>query len=382
MFEFDMIQCGMIVLFLMILGEVVSRWMKAAIPAILVSALLYLGAVWGGLVPNTLVKTSGITHLTSIAMMIVIVNMGASINLKELMANWKVVSLAAISYFLQIATMIFVLSLLFDRNMAIASLPGGASVALMVQEKARTLGYDHVALLSAMLLSIKGMVSCPVASMVVRREVNRRKREGICAEGSNGLEKDLVDSGCALRTESSNMALFRFFLVIWIASRLEIMTGLSKYVYCLVLGVLLTRLGFLYVNIMDQSKSHGMLMLMMTTMVLEGFSTATPEMFKQMLLPVACVLLVELLSIALNSQLFGRFFGFSREMSFVICQNIMVGFPLNLMLAQDIIEMLVKDPSEKEVLQREIATRMVIAGFTSVTFLSTITMGMLVSWIR
>ena len=100
------------------------------------------------------------------------------------------------------------------------------------------------------------------------------------------------------------------------------------------------------------------------------------------MLPVACVLLVELLSIALNSQLFGRFFGFSREMSFVICQNIMVGFPLNLMLAQDIIEMLVKDPSEKEVLQREIATRMVIAGFTSVTFLSTITMGMLVSWVR
>ena len=382
MFEFDMIQCGVIVLILMVLGEKVSHKMKAAIPAILVSALLYMAAVWTGLVPNTLVKTSGLITLTTVAMMFVILNMGASINLKELMDNWKVVALAAISYFCQIAITVLVISLLFNRNMAIGCLPGGASVALMVQERARNLGYDEVILLSAMLISVKGLVSCPLASVFVKKEVKRRLAEGITINKEEVWENSLELSAAGIKTESSFAALCRFFLAAWLASRLEMMTGVSRYVFCLVLGVLLTRMGFLYKNIMDQTKSHGMLMLMMTTMVLEGFSTATPEMFKQMLLPVACVLLVELLSIALNSQLFGRFFGFSREMSFVICQNIMVGFPLNLMLAQDIIEMLVKDPGEKEVLQREIATRMVIAGFTSVTFLSTITMGMLVSWIR
>ena len=60
----------------------------------------------------------------------------------------------------------------------------------------------------------------------------------------------------------------------------------------------------------------------------------------------------------------------------------MVGFPLNMMLAQDIIGFLVKDPEEQNVLNVEIATRMVIAGFTSVTFLSTVTMGVLVGFIR
>ena len=156
MFEFDMVQCGAIVLFLMVVGEIVSHRMKAAIPAILVSALLYMGAVWAGIVPNTLVRTSGLTTLTGISMMFVILNMGASINLKELMANWKVVALAAISYFCQIFTTIVVISLLFNRNMAIGCLPGGASVALMVQERARNLGYDEVILLSAMLISVKG----------------------------------------------------------------------------------------------------------------------------------------------------------------------------------------------------------------------------------
>ena len=69
-------------------------------------------------------------------------------------------------------------------------------------------------------------------------------------------------------------------------------------------------------------------------------------------------------------------------MSFLICLNVMVGFPLNMMLAQDIIGFLVKDPEEQNVLNAEIATRMVIAGFTSVTFLSTVTMGVLVGFIR
>ena len=382
MFEFDMIQCGLVVLFLMVVGEIVSHRMKAAIPAILVSALLYMGAVWAGIVPNTLVRTSGLTTLTGISMMFVILNMGASINLKELMANWKVVALAAISYFCQIFTTIVVISLLFNRNMAIGCLPGGASVALMVQERARNLGYDEVILLSAMLISVKGLVSCPLASFFVKKEVKRRLKEGIEIKKDDEWENSLQLESSGIKTESSFAALLRFFLAAWLASRLEMLTGVSRYVFCLVLGVLLTQMGFLYKNIMDQTKSHGMLMLMMMTMVLEGCATSTPELFAKMMIPVICVLVVEVLSIALNSCLFRRFFGFSKEMSFLICLNVMVGFPLNMMLAQDIIGFLVKDPEEQSVLNAEIATRMVIAGFTSVTFLSTVTMGVLVGFIR
>ena len=42
MFEFDMIQCGLIVLCLMVAGEVISHRLQAIVPAILASALLYL----------------------------------------------------------------------------------------------------------------------------------------------------------------------------------------------------------------------------------------------------------------------------------------------------------------------------------------------------
>lgn len=388
MFEFDLIQCVTVILLLMVAGEVISRWMKAAVPGVLMTAMIYLALVWGGILDTTIVEKSGITYLTGIAMMCVIVNMGASTNPQELKENWRVVALAASSYFIQIAVMFLVISSLYGRNMAIASLPGGASVALMVQEKARNLGLDDVVLLSALILSFKGLFSCPIASYVLKREVKRIKALGISTEGIvDNEEEDDANGGKdgkkkGGKHESPYMSLLRFLLVAWLASRLEMICGVSRYVFCLLLGVLLTQLGFLHKDEMDRTKSHGMLMLMMMTSILNGFSNATPDSFVKMLIPLLCVLTVEVICIFVNSRLLGRFFGFSKEMAFLVCQNIMVGFPLNLMLSGDIIKFLVDDPKEQKVLHRLIATRMVIAGFTSVTFLSTVTMGVLAGFIR
>lgn len=239
MFEFDLVQCITVLLILMVVGEVVSRYMKAAIPAILVSALLYLVLVWSGLVPRDMVQMSGLPNLTGVAMACVIVNMGASTNPKELRDNWRVVALAAISYFIQITVMMVVIGSLFGRNMGIGCLPGGASVALMVQEKARSLGYDDVVLLSALLLSIKGLFSCPLASFFLKKEVTRLKKLGISTEGLE-LEEENGGNGHAAgkdgRHESAYMSLMRFLIVVWIASRLELATGMSRYVFCLLLG--------------------------------------------------------------------------------------------------------------------------------------------------
>ena len=386
MFEFDLIQCVTVILILMVFGEVVSKLLKAAIPGVLVTAFTYLLLVWGGVLDTSIVEKSGITYLTSIAMMCVIINMGASTNPKELRENWRVVALAAISYFIQIGVMLLVVGTLFGRNMAIGSLPGGASVALMIQEKARKLGFDDVVLLSALLLSVKGLFSCPLASFVLKKEVKRLKALGIStagvAEEESGRESGQASEKNDGKFESANMSLLRFLFVAWIASRLEMLCGLSRYVFCLLLGVVMTQIGFLHKDEMNRTKSHGMLMLMMMTSILNGFSNATPQMFADMMIPLVCVLVTEVGCIFINSLLLGKRFGFSREMGFLVCLNIMVGFPLNLMLSDDIIGFLVEDPKEQAVLHQQVATKMVIAGFTSVTFLSTVTMGILAGFIR
>ncbi len=380
MLEFDMIQCGLIVLFIMAAGEVIAHKMGAVIPAILASALLYLALLWCGIIPRTLVQDSGLTHLTSIAMMFMILSMGTSIRPKELMDNWRVVLLAAVSYVGQTAITLLVIGMLFGRNMALGSLPGGSAVALIVRERAGALGYDQVVLLSVILLAVQSLVACPIASAMMKREIKRLQTEGDFASEKEGQEES--EQKTKRQEGSPYQALLRFYAAAWAAGRLELLTGISRYVFCLILGVFFTKIGFLHKDEMEQAKSRGLIMLMMMTMVLDGFSSATPELFVSLMTPVLCVLTVEVLSIFLVSGFVGRLLGFGREMSFALCLNVMIGFPLNLMLAQDLIRFLVTDSRQQEVLDQKIASKMVIAGFTSVTFLSTVGAGILVGLMR
>ena len=66
----------------------------------------------------------------------------------------------------------------------------------------------------------------------------------------------------------------------------------------------------------------------------------------------------------------GRLLGFSPWMSVALGFNIMVGLPVNLMLYQDMINFLIDDEQERSYLMEQIGNRMVLAGFTSTTFLS------------
>lgn len=69
-------------------------------------------------------------------------------------------------------------------------------------------------------------------------------------------------------------------------------------------------------------------------------------------------------------------------MSFALGLNGMIGFPLNMMLSQDIIDYMTDIPEEKELLHQQISSRMVIAGFTSVTFLATLGAALLVNFMK
>ena len=387
MFDFDLIQCGLIVLFLMVAGEVISHKLKAIVPSILASAVLFLILIWTNILPASVIQDSGLIHLTTIAMMFVILGMGISTNIQELVANWRVVALAAISYILQTLFIIVIISSVFDLNTAIGGLPGGAAVALIVQEKARSLGQEQIVLLSVLLLSVQGLVACPLVSWMLRKEVSSslRRMTDIGTDDSVPMEiaNTKADSAHKKRShQSPYWSLLRFYIGAWLAGRLEMLTGISRYVFCLLLGIFLCKIGFFSKDEMDKSKSHGLLTLMMMTMVLNGFSSSTPDMFLSLLGPLCCILFVDVLVIFIISQMIGKFFNFSKPLRFAICLNVMVGFPLNLMLAQDIIEFLARTEEEKAILNRQIGTQMVIAGFTSVTFLSTVGAGLLVNLMK
>ena len=129
MLQFDIIQSGLIVAALFWLGEVISRKLKAVLPEVLVSGILFTALLWGGIVPQDLVARSKLDVLMPIGMMFIILSMGCNTSLKELAANWRVVLLAAVSYIFELCMMLLVMSLIYGRSMAVAAFPGSSAPA-------------------------------------------------------------------------------------------------------------------------------------------------------------------------------------------------------------------------------------------------------------
>ncbi len=379
MFEFDMLQSCLVIVGLLVVGEIGSRLLKAAVPSFLIAGLLFVAALWSGLLPSNLVETSGLTVLTPTAIMLVIVHMGTTTNIKELLANWRVVALAALSFAGQLVMLFLVIGGVFGQNMAVGSLPGGMATALIVQEQARVLGYDHIVILSVLLLSVQGMVACPIVSAMLKMEVKRLRKTGLAAAAADPTKTAVSAAPKKGPAESHYWPLMRLFAAAWVASRIELLTGFPKYVLCLFLGVIFAELGFLKKNEMNGTNSQGFIFFMMVAMMMGGYAAFTPQMLVEMLVPLVCVLVCEVGSIVLFCALIGPRFGFSRPMSVAIGFNVMAGFPTNLMLTEDVVSFLTEDQEERAALMSQVGTKMVIAGFTSTTFLATVAAGFLVT---
>ena len=96
--EFDVIQSGLILLLFLAAGDFLSTLGKGILPSILVAGILYTGCCWAGIVPDGLTRLAGLSELAPISMLLLILHMGASMSLKELWANWRVVALATASF--------------------------------------------------------------------------------------------------------------------------------------------------------------------------------------------------------------------------------------------------------------------------------------------
>lgn len=371
MFEFDIIQSGLVIAALFVLGELISRKLKAIIPAVLVSGILFMILLWSGIVPGDMVERSKLGVLMPVGMMFIILSMGSNTSLKEMIANWRVVLLAAVSYLFELCMIMLVMSLIFDRNMAVAAFPGSSAATLIVQEQARALGYNDCVILSVLLLFLNGMVACPIVGLLIKQEAKRIIAQGIPeAQLSNagaGAGKTLAGQKSG---GSSYVSFLKFYAAAWICQRLSGLVGLSPYVLCLVLGVVLSEIGFFRRDEFKRTESGGFLFFIMMAMILNSFSASTPAMLLDVLLPIIVVLCTAVLSLSCASLVMGRILGFSPWMSVALGFNIMVGFPVNLMLSQDMINFLTDDEAERSFLMEQIGNRMVLAGFTSTTFLS------------
>ena len=95
--EFDILQSGVVILLLLSAGELLGRLCRGTVPGILLAGVLFVASCWSGLLPADLQQLAGLAQLTPVAILMTIASMGASMSLRQFVANWRVAAVAAMT---------------------------------------------------------------------------------------------------------------------------------------------------------------------------------------------------------------------------------------------------------------------------------------------
>ena len=148
--------CGGVI----IIGEVVSTLTKAWVPSVFVSAVLLLLGYWT-ILPHDLVIPFGAT----LCIYLLITHLGTIISLKQLMQQWRTVTVCLAAY--------FIAPFFMDRALVITGLPpltGGIVAATMMQTAAMKQGLTVAAVFAISMYCVQGFAGYPLTSYCLKKE--------------------------------------------------------------------------------------------------------------------------------------------------------------------------------------------------------------------
>ena len=381
-FSFDTLGCWLFLLLLLVLGDCLAGFTRGRVPAILIAGLFFMLISWTGILPDSMAETAGIAPFSSLCTGLLIAGLGASMKIRTLLQQWKVVVLAVLVYLCQTAVILLLLTLLYDWNLALGAVPGGSMTALMIQSRAAELGHDKTIVLSVLFFSTQGFIAATLAGIFVRRESRRllAAREG---HEMAPLFAEKQEDGAAQGTRKDFFSfspygnLCKLLLIVWLSDRVGTTLGINSYILCLLMGMAAAGLRFVTPDTVDQSGAKTFLYYVLMASIMTGYGRATPALFRQMLIPLLLVLSIETLIVLLVSPALGQRLGFSRDMGICLGANIMMGFPLNMIIAEGIAADLTEKPEERAYLKASLALPMVIAGLSTTTTLAVLAGGIL-----
>lgn len=387
-----------IVLAVLSIGDIVSVKTKAFIPSVFVSAVLFLLGYWT-FFPKDIVTLSGLgMPLAQLGMYLLITHMGTMMSVKELAKQWKTVVIGLVGIAGICLGTMTIGRLLFGWDTVVVATPpltGGIVAAIMMQDAAAKKGLADLAVLAIVMYVMQGFAGYPLTAIMLKKEAKRLL--GLYRSGEVKVNKGAKSETAAVvqkskfrvfpplpeKYQTTYMYLMKLGLVAWASVAFATATKevVSKYVICLIFGVIASEIGFLERKPLNISGSFGFLMTSLMAFIFDGLSKATPEMLMKLVGPLVGIIVFGVIGMAILSMLLGKFLGYSKEMAFAVALNALYGFPPNYILTEEASKAMAETPEEKEYLMDEMLPKMLVGGFTTVTIASVIIAGIFIKFI-
>ena len=383
-----------IILVVYAIGDFIATKSKAIISMLFVASILFAIGFWNGL-PATIFQDSTLQLFAGVTVGLMLVHMGTTIKLKELIAEWKTVVLVLCSTIGICLGVYFIGQLFINRFEALIAAPivGGGVVAFLVMSDALQKAGANIVLFGSMVLILQGVIGFPIASILCKKEALRLRgmiRNGqLTAGATEGTDEENKKSKLKFipdvpeKYRGANFMLAKLAIVACLAQYLSNLTGgqVNMLVICLVLGVFFHEFGFLEEGAMEKANGFTFVIGAVLTNVFANLANTTPGQLVSMIKPMIIIFVIGLASCALISIVIGKIFGESWYMSFALGVTALFGFPGTYIVPSEVAKAVGETEEEQHIILQHIMPRMLIAGMVSVSIVSVLFAGVMVNWI-
>lgn len=370
------------------ISEILAKVTKGWVPSVLVIMILMLVGFSTGLFPKTIIDDAGVSDaLFKVACGLLVTHLGTLISRKEMAAQWKTVIISLMGVASITVICLTLGTALFGFDNAIAAAPplaGGAIATAMMSSAATEAGKTSAALVAIVCLSLQGLVGYPLTSFCLKKETKRLTKLYRNGEfkASTAASEDKKDEK-KKRATSTTIILLKLALITLAAYWIDYATKgyIPMYVICLLLGFAAHELKLVETDALHEASSYGFVMTALMMGLFKTLASSGTDGIASVVGIAAALVAFATVAMGLMALLASKIFKQSFFMCYAIVLNAFSGFPINMLITTEAININTKDGDERDNITAEIMPKMLVAGFVCVTIVSVLLAGILVRFL-
>lgn len=379
----------MIVLIVFALGDIVGKITKGKLSGMMVGMLLFLVGFLTKLIPADIIDQGGLTALSKLAIAMVLFNMGTTLNVKQLIEEWRTVLMAALCMLASCLVMLLVSPIIgFDTVLVGMPVINGAAMATsLMASAAAEKGLATAAALCAVIYSVQKFVGAPIASaMGIRygKKLLKAYRENPAQfkkqETGNGASAKVSFADKHKEWYSANVMMALVAAGSWVAHILGDLTPINYSIWALLLGVVCAASGLVPTKPLQKSNSYGLMMVAVFGSIIPSLAKVSLSDLGTMAFQTIVLFAAALIGVALVGWVLPtwKLVG-DKDLAVGIGVEQFLGFPSNVVICREVGDAVGETPEEKAFIEDTLNVPYVVGGITVITVLSTMLAGFVIN---
>lgn len=379
----------MIVLIVFALGDIVGKITKGKLSGMMVVMLLFLVGFLTKLIPADIIDQGGLTALSKLAIAMVLFNMGTTLNVKQLIEEWRTVLMVALCMLASCLVMFLVSPIIgFDTMLVGMPVINGAAMATsLMASAAAEKGLATAAALCAVIYSVQKFVGAPIASaMGIRygKKLLKAYRENPAQfkkqETGNGASAKVSFADKHKEWYSANVMMALVAAGSWVAHILGDLTPINYSIWALLLGVACAASGLVPTKPLQKSNSYGLMMVAVFGSIIPSLAKVSLSDLGTMAFQTIVLFVAALIGVALVGWVLPtwKLVG-DKDLAVGIGVEQFLGFPSNVVICREVGDAVGETPEEKAFIEDTLNVPYVVGGITVITVLSTMLAGFVIN---